>query len=142
MHKLNELQPSGQRSTKRNATHTHNGARNSQAPLCYRCGGKHSASKCRFKTELCHVCGKVGHISRVCHNVPQFATRGQGHTTNLVENQPTEPDTFSQNPEYTLFPIKPQAATPPWQTALTINGIQVEMETDTRASLSYQQSHI
>ena len=76
VHKLNEPHPSGQRSTKRNATHTHNGARNSQAPPCYCCEGKHSDSKCRFKTELCHVCGKVGHISRVCHNRPQFATRG------------------------------------------------------------------
>ena len=53
VHKLNKPQ---QRNTNSNTTHM----------LCYRCGGKHSAAKCRFKTEQCHVCGKVGHISRVC----------------------------------------------------------------------------
>ena len=44
-----------QQTSNRNARHTHNGAGNSQAPLRYRCGGKHSASKCQFKTEQCHV---------------------------------------------------------------------------------------
>ena len=125
-----------QQTSNRNARHTRNGARNSQAPPCYRCGGKHSASKCQFKTEQCHVCGKVGHISRACRKRPQNAPRGQGHTTNVVENRDAEPDTSSQNSEYTLFPIKSQTANPPWRTVLTINGKQVEMEIDTGASLS------
>ena len=53
VHKLN--QPS-QGNTNSNTTHM----------PCYHCEGKHSAAKCHFKTEQCHVCGKVGHISRVC----------------------------------------------------------------------------
>ena len=55
VHKLNELQPPAQRNTKNN-------------PQCHRCGGKYGASTCGFKTEQCHVYGKFGHISRVCHN--------------------------------------------------------------------------
>lgn len=82
------------------------------------------------------MCGKFGHIARVCHKRPQNAPRGRGDTTNVVENQDAEPDTSSQNPEYTLFPINSQTANPPWQTVLTINGMQIEMEIDTGASLS------
>lgn len=32
---------------------------------CYRCGGKHPATVCRFKQEKCHHCTKVGHIARM-----------------------------------------------------------------------------
>ena len=81
------------------------------------------------------VCGKVGHISRVCRKRLQNASRGHGHVTNLVDNQAAEQET-SPNNEYTLFPVKSQAATPPWRTVLTISGTQVEMEIDTGASLS------
>ena len=52
-----------------------------------------------------------------------------------VEQQTTQTDTCSQN-EYTFFPIRSQAASPPWRTVLTINDIQVEMEIDTGASVS------
>ena len=33
---------------------------------CYRCGGKHNQSTCRFKSEVCHFCNKRGHIAKVC----------------------------------------------------------------------------
>ena len=133
VHKLHEPQPTGQRNTKGNS---YNRARNPQASTCYRCGGKHSAAMCRFKTEQCRVCGKTGHISRVCRNRQQNTnSRGRGHTANAVEQHTTQTDTCSQN-EYTLFPIRSQAASPPWRTVLTINDIQVEMEIDTGASVS------
>ena len=35
---------------------------------CYRCGGKHDPTKCRFKTETCHKCGKIGHIAKTCRS--------------------------------------------------------------------------
>ena len=35
---------------------------------CYRCGGAHSSSSCRFKTADCRYCGKKGHIARVCRS--------------------------------------------------------------------------
>uniref|UniRef100_A0A5S6QL73 RNA-directed DNA polymerase n=1 Tax=Trichuris muris TaxID=70415 RepID=A0A5S6QL73_TRIMR len=33
---------------------------------CYRCGGEHYAKQCRFITERCRYCQKVGHIERAC----------------------------------------------------------------------------
>ena len=35
---------------------------------CYRCGGSHSSSACRFLKEKCHACGKLGHIAEVCRS--------------------------------------------------------------------------
>ena len=131
MHKVTDPQ---QGNTNRNATHTRNGACNSHAPPYHRYREKHSASKCRFKTEQCLVCGKIGYISRECCKRLQNTSRRHGHATHLVENQATEPE-LSPNNEYTLFPVKSQAATPPWQTVLTINGTQMEMEIDTGAFL-------
>ena len=99
-------------------------------------GGNTVVQLAIFKTEQCHVCGKVGHISRVCCNRQQNASRERGHTANIVDDQITQTNTSSQNTEYTLFPIKSPTATPSWRTVLTINGTQVEMEIDTGASVS------
>ena len=35
---------------------------------CYRCGGQHSPTKCKFKEAVCHACKKRGHIVRVCRS--------------------------------------------------------------------------
>ncbi len=35
---------------------------------CYRCGGKHLSSHCRFRDAECHACGKTGHIAKVCRS--------------------------------------------------------------------------
>ncbi|KAK3801909.1 hypothetical protein RRG08_028377 [Elysia crispata] len=35
-------------------------------PTCYRCGGEHTADRCRFIKASCRACGKVGHIARAC----------------------------------------------------------------------------
>ena len=132
--KLNEQHTSTHRNARRNVTQHPTRHRNPQTTPCHRCRGKHSGSTCRFKTEQCYVCGKVGHISRVCHNRQQKGNREHGHIANVVDEHPTQGDTSSQNTEYTLFPIKSLLTTPSWHTI--INGIQMEMEIDTRASVS------
>lgn len=37
-------------------------------PSCYRCKGQHIAAECKFATELCHNCGKRGHIKKACRS--------------------------------------------------------------------------
>ena len=53
VNKVNETQRSGDRDR-------HND--------CYRCGGKHRASSCRFRELRCFMCQKLGHIAKVCRN--------------------------------------------------------------------------
>ena len=36
---------------------------------CYRCGGNHYASSCRFKGTVCSQCNKCGHLAKVCRSV-------------------------------------------------------------------------
>lgn len=37
-----------------------------QYAKCFRCGGSYSPHMCRYKTEKCFCCNKIGHISKVC----------------------------------------------------------------------------
>ena len=37
---------------------------------CYRCGARHYASYCKFKSVVCNNCGKLGHLAKVCHSKP------------------------------------------------------------------------
>ena len=38
---------------------------------CYRCGARHYASDCKFKSVVCNNCGKLGHLAKVCHSKPK-----------------------------------------------------------------------
>jgi len=50
---------------------------------CYRCGGTHMTHNCFYKDQICHHCGKQGHILRVCrskqHGKPKQAAKTQGY---------------------------------------------------------------
>lgn len=61
---------------------------------CYRCGGKHAASNCRFKNEKCHNCSKTGHIARACRS------RNKAMPTQYVEQ-----DDATNESENELFGI-------------------------------------
>nr|XP_015800346.2 uncharacterized protein LOC107375995 [Nothobranchius furzeri] len=45
---------------------------------CYRCNGQPVAAECKFASELCHKCGKRGHIKRACRSkmLPQVSHKG------------------------------------------------------------------
>ena len=97
------------------------------SPLCYRCGGKHLAFRCRFKTEKCRACSKVGHIAKMCRTKKREKKEQQTHT--VEEATPPE--------EYTLYPvIQQQSASAPLQSMVKLDGKGLSMEVDTGASLS------
>ena len=53
-----------------------NSGREDRKVVCYRCGGNHLATVCRYKDVECRSCRKKGHIARMCGKIPAKA-RGQ-----------------------------------------------------------------
>ena len=104
---------------------------------CYRCGDKHKAADCRFRTAECRKCGKKGHIARACKGklVPaKGQPRPQQKAVTSAEFRPThivkeEEDDYSMY-HVTGTPVKPLLVT------VSINNASVEMEVDTGASVS------
>ena len=65
------------------------------ARSCYRCGGAHSADKCRFKDSECHHCHKKGHIAKVCRSkakqqLPSDQAKPRSRNTLQVTEEQTE----------------------------------------------------
>ena len=47
----------------------------SRSRQCYRCGGRHQASQCKFKEYECHFCKKKGHLASVCRKKREWHRR-------------------------------------------------------------------
>ena len=98
---------------------------------CYRCGGKHLAPQCRFKSEQCHNCGKRGHIAKVCQSRSQNKkaqpTRNSQPVHNVTDN--------SSDSEYQLFVVHTPNGDP-LKTTILVEGHQLTMEIDTGAAVS------
>ena len=127
--------------------------RNAQTVECYRCGGAHLATDCRFKDSECRWCKKKGHIARVCRSkkgtehsksastsshktgVKSQSTskinKNSSEPTHSVESTITEADTDAST--YTLFNVT-SSPTKPFVVTIQINGAYLPMEVDTGAS--------
>ncbi len=57
-----------------------------QSRACYRCGGKHQPTVCKFKEAVCHYCKKTGHISRVCRAKAQKEKKTTHHLEHSYES--------------------------------------------------------
>ena len=98
---------------------------NKKESPCYRCGGPHSQSTCRFRTVNCNNCGKKGHIAKVCRSKSQPGRqshqkqpRQAHHVTQQGRESPTTPD------EYTLYHL-PADRTKPILAKLALNGAPI-----------------
>ena len=112
---------------------------------CYRCGGKHDPIKCRFLTETCYKCGKIGHIAKVCRSPKKISSdkvrqsqgkrfqrkKGRGLQVNKVEQSQSDEEL-----EYNLFKFKEENKTQPYRENFTVNDVDISMEIDTGASFS------
>lgn len=114
--------------------------------VCYRCKGNHAPEECRFVNELCHKCGKRGHIKRACRSKRAGASSQKapfkGHR---VERKEKEKDRRSHlvkeeevsdvedasdiNTIYSVSQNLPKVA--PITQKLKVNGMEVEFEVDT-----------
>ena len=103
---------------------------------CYRCGGKHLASACRFQDAECHYCHKRGHIARACRR------KGRGQTSQRRGGKQSPSKTHQVSEEaaddatYTLFAVREGRAAEPIRVSVQVSGAKLDMELDTGASTS------
>ena len=115
---------------------------------CYRCGGPHLATQCRFKEAICRSCGKKGHIAKVCRSRPARSSSKPSSaakkpvTTHTVQESPSVVDIQDPSPPislspkgaYSMFTVRSQVK--PITIPVKIRNKQLLMELDTGASLS------
>ena len=113
---------------------------------CYRCGGNHHPSGCRFRDANCNYCGKKGHIAKVCRSRlqetpkssrPQHPSRKPRRPSQQAHRlEEKAPLSLRHEPEiYTLFTLKSKKVAP-FITTVEVDGSDLDMEVDTGASLS------
>ena len=121
---------------------------------CYRCGGRHLANDCRFRSSVCNYCKKKGHIQRVCRS----RLRQMEHRDGSNEREPTrdaqrrdrdrdrahrvddetEPPPPEPNPrqvDYNMFVVCTNRVAP-FTVRVEVEGAPLWMEIDTGAALS------
>lgn len=103
---------------------------------CYRCGGYHLSSQCRFKSEQCRKCGKTGHIQRVCRSAKakiDTKVNRRVHNVDLTEMSDSESEDALASLQ--LYSIGGQDKHMIWLTP-KINGKVLRMELDTGSAVS------
>ncbi|GFR61085.1 polyprotein [Elysia marginata] len=104
--------------------------RTSQKP-CYRCGGPHIHSGCKFKESKCFKCQKIGHIAKVCRS--SESTNSTSGSRPYKAYTLEEQDIDNEEESFALFTMF--SSSEPIHKDLRINGVNIKFQVDTGASL-------
>ncbi|XP_037398305.1 uncharacterized protein K02A2.6-like [Pygocentrus nattereri] len=119
-------------------------------PSCYRCKGQHSAAECKFATELCHNCGKRGHIKKACRSKAgnshvQKATfkgqkgesRGPGKEQRANQLRGEEGSDTEDMSFHTIYSMSEELTkVAPITRTMNVNGKKVTFEVDTGCGIT------
>jgi hypothetical protein len=90
------FQYSRQTTCQQGATET--GSRNEPCGECFSCGRRHSRFTCRYRSAVCHRCGKTGHIQSVCRSAKKFQLVNSGNKQVCKTSDSYDVLTLSLNP--------------------------------------------
>ena len=96
---------------------------------CYRCGGNHYASSCRFKGAICSQCGKRGHLAKVCRGVTH-KREDAVEKTHRINDEENEEEVLQTLNVLGLPKVQP------FIVPMEINGARIDMELDTGAAMT------
>lgn len=116
---------------------------------CFRCGGAHDCSTCKFAMAECHLCGNIGHIQRKCklsdtqknksgrdeamsQSAPRYFGKGKKRGRPQKANYVSAEDSGEV---YTIFHLKNSKSTP-YTVNIELGGKSENMQIDTGASVS------
>ena len=111
---------------------------------CYKCGGSHSPSACRFLKEKCHSCWKLGHIAKVCRSSKAKDTKAKSQPK-AQRTAPKSTHTIAEGPvispiledsENVFMILSLTSRVAPIPVTVIANGQMLEMELDTGAAVS------
>ena len=125
------------------------GYRSKSSKPCYRCGGKHLPTNCRFIEVTCNKCHKKGHIARAClsgnkQTPPGGKAQSKQHNSQRPQHRahaiqgtdPDTPDTDSEESDSLPLLRVGGKARQPIVVKLTVDGKEILMEVDTGAAVS------
>ncbi|CAC5398917.1 unnamed protein product [Mytilus coruscus] len=114
---------------------------------CYRCGGSHNATDCKWKDANCYVCDKKGHLAKKCRNKgkqnpkenPKFKQQTQQGKV-YPKQRPTkthfvEEDSDDMEDTYTMYQLE-GTKRKPYLVSVKLSNTEINMEIDTGASVS------
>ena len=107
-------------------------------PPCYRCGGNtHMTHNCFYKDQICHHCGKQGHIQQVCRSKQQGKPK-QATKTPEVHAVEVDVDVDAYEDILATFEVhnvRKQSNDIIW-VDLDVDGKPLKMELDTGSAVS------
>ncbi len=108
---------------------------------CFRCGGGHVGSECRFRETVCHACGKKGHLARVCRSSARGAKQNwserktSAQHANFVRDEEGGGEEEDTSAVYRMFRVTARRSDPLYVT-LQVHQKALRMELDTGVSVS------
>eukprot|EP00731_Ephydatia_muelleri_P021182 Em0013g909a len=103
---------------------------------CFRCGGNnHVADHCFHKEKECNVCGKVGHLARVCR-MKKSKKGMMTHMVGAMEEQDRKSEDSETDDEMYVHKIGSNVRHKKLVTKLRVNNAEIKFEVDTGAELS------
>ena len=105
---------------------------------CYRCGGKHDASSCKFRDAQCYKCERKGHLAKKCRGERKANGTRESKQTSFKSKQPThlvkddsgEEDVYAE----TMYHIYGENKVKAFEVTMELCGEPHKLEIDTGAT--------